>query len=259
MGRLDNKVAVITGGAGGLGKQTAQIFLNEGAKVSLVDLDKSKLDAVKEELGSENVLTVEADVTNEDDVKNYVEQTVDAFGSLDIFFNNAGIIGDIAPIDEQTLENFNKVTAINATGLFLGLKHVIPVMKEQESGSIINTSSVDGLRGSPILSPYSTSKHAVVGLTKTAALENAAHNIRVNSVHPAPVSGNMMQTVEKGLSKSQQNEEAAVKEALTESIPIGRYAEYDDIANVVLFLASDDSKFVTGSQYRVDGGMGATS
>lgn len=181
------------------------------------------------------------------------------FGSLDIFFNNAGIIGDVAPIDEQTLDNFNKVLSINATGIFLGLKHVIPVMKEQESGSIINTSSVDGLRGSPNLSPYATSKHAVVGLTKSAALENAAHNIRMNSIHPAPVSGSMMKTVESGLSTSQKSEEEKVKETLTESIPIGRYAESEDISNVVLFLASDDSKFVTGSQYRVDGGMGATS
>ncbi|KIH70872.1 SDR family NAD(P)-dependent oxidoreductase [Salinicoccus roseus] len=259
MGKLENKVAVITGGAGGLGKQTAQTFLNEGAKVSLVDLDKSKLDTVRKELGSDNIISIEADVTNEDDVKNYVEKTVDEFGSIDVFFNNAGIIGDIAPIDEQSLDNFNKVVSINATGVFLGLKHIIPVMKKQKNGSIINTSSVDGLRGSPNLSPYSTSKHAVVGLTKTAALENSEFNIRVNSVHPAPVTGNMMQTVEKGLSESQQNEEAEVKEALTESVPLGRYAESADIANVVLFLASDDSKFVTGSQYRVDGGMGATS
>ncbi len=259
MGRLDNKVAVITGGAGGLGKQTAQIFLDEGAKVSLVDLDKSKLDEVKEELGSDNVLTIKADVTNEDDVKNYVEKTVGEYGQIDVFFNNAGIIGGIAAIDEQSLDNFNKVTGINATGVFLGLKHVIPVMKEQKAGSIINTSSVDGLRGSPNLSPYSTSKHAVVGLTKTAALENSEFNIRVNSVHPAPVTGNMMQTVEKGLSESQQNEQTEVKEALTDSVPLGRYAEPEDIANVVLFLASDDSKFTTGSQYRVDGGMGATS
>lgn len=259
MGRLDGKVAMITGGAGGLGEQTAQMFINEGAKVSLVDLDISKLDQIKEDLGSDNIITIEADVTNEANVKHFVEQTVNEFDKIDIFFNNAGIIGEVDPIDEQPLGNFNKVLSINTTGVFLGLKHVIPVMKRQESGSIINTSSVDGLRGSPNLSPYSASKHAIVGLTKTAALENSEYNIRVNSIHPAPVTGDMMNTVEEGLSSAQENESSEVKEALTDSVPLGRYAESEDISNVVLFLASDDSKFITGSQYRVDGGMGATS
>lgn len=259
MGRLDNKVALITGGAGGIGKQTAQLFLEQGAKVALVDIDISTLNDIKEDLDSDNVITIEADVTEENDVKNYVDQTVDKFDTIDIFFNNAGIIGDVAPIEEQSLDNFNKVTSINSTGAFLGLKYVLPIMQKQEKGSIINTSSVDGLRGSPNLSPYAVSKHAVVALTKAAALENAEHNIRVNSVHPAPVTGGMMQTVEQGMSASQESEPEEVKDKLEESIPFGRYAESKDIANVVMFLASDDSEFVTGSQYRVDGGMGATS
>ncbi|SFE02695.1 NAD(P)-dependent dehydrogenase, short-chain alcohol dehydrogenase family [Lentibacillus persicus] len=259
MGRLDGKVAIITGAAGNLGKTTAQLFLNEGAKVSLVDMDKERLEQAKNELSSDNVMTVEANVTKENDVKNYVDQTVDKFGSVDIFFNNAGIIGEVGPLDEQSLDNFNKVLSINATGIFLGMKYVLPVMKNQQSGSIINTSSVDGLRGSPNMTPYATSKHAVVGLTKTASLEVAENNVRVNSVHPAPVSGEMMQTVHKGQGESQGNEVDKVEEEIKKSIPLGRYADSNNIANLVLFLASDESEFITGAEYRVDGGMGATS
>lgn len=259
MGRLEGKVAIITGGAGGIGKKAAEIFLREGAKVSLVDMDKEKLEEVQKDLSDDNVLIIEANVTKEDDVKNYVSQTVDKFGSVDIFFNNAGIIGDVGAIDEQSLDNFNKVLSINATGIFLGMKHVIPVMKKQQSGSIINTSSVDGLRGSPNMAPYATSKHAVVGLTKTASLEVAENNVRVNSIHPAPVSGGMMKTVEKGQSASQDSDVEQMEEEFSKSIPLGHYADAENIANLVLFLASDESRFITGAEYRVDGGMGATS
>ncbi|WP_449354822.1 SDR family NAD(P)-dependent oxidoreductase [Virgibacillus natechei] len=257
MGRLDGKVAIITGGAGNLGKTAAEKFLNEGAKVSLVDMDKSKLEQVQKELSDENVLIIEANVTKEEDVKNYVDQTVNKFGSVDVFFNNAGIIGEVGPIDQQSLENFNKVLSINAMGIFLGMKHVIPVMKKQQYGSIINTSSVDGLRGSPNMAPYATAKHAVVGLTKTASLEVAENNVRVNSIHPAPVSGDMMKTVHQGQSASQGNEDEQVQEEITKGIPLGHYADSKNIANLVLFLASDESEFITGAEYRVDGGMGA--
>ncbi|WP_010532369.1 SDR family NAD(P)-dependent oxidoreductase [Lentibacillus jeotgali] len=259
MGRLKGKVAIITGAAGNLGKQAAEIFLSEGAKVSLVDLDRPKLEQVQNELSDENVFIVEANVTKEEDVKNYVDQTVNKFGSVDIFFNNAGIIGEVGSIDQQSVDNFNKVLSINTMGIFLGMKHVIPVMKKQQQGSIINTSSVDGLRGSPNMAPYSASKHAVVGLTKTASLECAGNNIRVNSIHPAPVSGNMMKTVHQGQGTTQGNEEEQVEEEITKSIPLGHYADSKNIANLVLFLGSDESEFITGAEYRVDGGMGATS
>ncbi|UJL46358.1 SDR family oxidoreductase [Virgibacillus sp. NKC19-16] len=257
MGRLDGKVAIITGGAGNLGQKTAEIFLREGAKVSLVDMDKSKLEQAQKELSDENVMIVEADVTKEEDVKNYVDQTVDKFGSVDIFFNNAGIIGDVGSIDQQSLDNFNKVMSINATGIFLGMKYVIPVMKKQQHGSIINTSSVDGLRGSANMAPYATSKHAVVGLTKTAALEVAENSVRVNSIHPSPVSGNMMETIHQGQSALRGNEEEQIEGEYIKSIPLGHYADSKNIANLVLFLASDESEFITGAEYRVDGGFGA--
>lgn len=248
MGRLQDKVAVITGGAGGIGKVTAKRFLDEGASVVLVDLFEDALAEAKKELG-DNVLTVEADVTKEEDVQKYVDQTVEQFGKIDIFFNNAGIEGKVAPITEQKIEDFDQVMAVNVRGMFLGLQKVLPVMAKQQSGSIINTSSVAGLGGSPNVSPYITSKHAVVGLTKAAAVENAAHNIRVNSIHPSPVNTRMMRSLETGLEVDQAT--------MAKSIPLGRYGESEDISNLVVFLASDESTFITGVQYRIDGGMGA--
>lgn len=253
--RLKGKTVLITGGSGGIGKETAKLALEEGASVSLVDLDEAALESTKSDLNDlGNVLTIVADVSNEEDVKNYVEKTRDTFGSIDVFFNNAGIIGDVDFIHEQTLENFRNVLSVNIEGVFLGLKHVLHVMRDQESGSIINTSSVDGLRGSPGLVPYSTSKHGVVGLTKTAALENAGKKIRINSIHPSPVGTSMMDTVEEGLEGAEVDD---IKDQLESQIPLGKYADAEDIAQLVIFLGSDASEFITGSQYRVDGGMGA--
>ena len=153
MGKLEGKVAIITGAAGNIGKKAAEVFLREGAKVTLVDLDRSTLEQVQKELSNENIFIVEANVTNEKDVENYVKRTLDKFGSIDIFFNNAGIIGELGPIHQQSLDNFNKVLSVNATAVFLGMKYVIPVMKKQQSGSIINTSSVDGLEAAQIWRP----------------------------------------------------------------------------------------------------------
>ncbi|ASF38253.1 NAD(P)-dependent oxidoreductase [Halobacillus halophilus] len=256
MGRLDGQTAVITGGSGGIGKTTARLFLQEGAKVSLVDVDEEALKDAKSELDAYGeVMTVTADVTEEKDVQNYVEKTLDQFETIDIFFNNAGIEGEVRPITEQRVEDFDKVMNVNVRGVFLGLKHVMPVMTEKQDGSIINMSSVAGLMGSPGVAPYVTSKHGVVGLTKVAALEAAPSSVRVNSVHPSPVNTRMMRSLEKGFSP---DDAEAAKEEQTNAIPLNRYGETEDIAKVVLFLASDDSRFVTGSQYRVDGGMGAT-
>lgn len=255
MGKLAGKAAIITGGAGGIGKMTAEYFLKEGAKVSIVDMNQDALDEVKNDLEQYGeIMTVKADVTNEAEVKNYVKETVDNFGGVDVFFNNAGIEGKVAPIVEQSVEDFNKVLTVNTQGMFLGLKHVMPVMSKQKSGSIINTSSVAGLSGGPGLSPYAASKHAVVGLTKSAALEVASDNVRVNSIHPSPVNTRMMRSIEKGTNPENDSE---AKEGFKSGIPLGRYGETADISKLVLFLASDDSSFISGSQYRVDGGMGA--
>lgn len=252
MTRLKNKRAIITGGAGGIGSETAKLFLQEGAQVALVDLDQVALDEAAEMLSEYGkVATIAADVSDEADVERYVQEVKNELGGIDVFFNNAGIEGTVAPLTEQKVEDFDKVMAVNVRGMFLGLKHVMKAM-EGAGGSIINTSSVAGLSAGPGLAPYVASKHAVVGLTRNASAEGAGQGIRVNSVHPAPVNTRMMRSIEKG--SNPQNAEAA-KEEYESHVPLGRYGEPEDVARLVLFLASDEASFITGAQYVVDGGM----
>jgi len=255
MKRLQDKVAIITGGSGGIGKAVAERFLDEGASVMLVDIDQDGLDATRKALGGgDRIAIAKADVSNEADVERYVKATVDAFGRIDVFFNNAGIEGKVAPLEEQDIAMFDKVIAINVRGAYLGLKHVLPHMYRAGAGSVVNTSSVAGLDGSAGVLPYVTSKHALAGMTKVAALEAARHDVRVNSIHPSPVNTRMMRSLEAGFDP---DDAEAAKAGIEKTIPLGRYGEPADIANLVLFLASDESRFITGAQYRVDGGMGA--
>lgn len=249
--RFEDKVVLITGGTGGIGGATAKLFLKEGAKVAVVGRDDKVLEEMKQELG-EDILTIDADVTIEDDVKRYVDKTLEKFGKIDVFFNNAGMEGKVAPTPEQTAEDFRKVLDVNVVGVFLGLKYVIPAMKENGGGSIINTSSIAGLMGSPGVMPYVASKHAVVGITKTAALEVAKDHIRVNSVHPAPIDTRMMESLEKGFNP---NDSASARKDQEATIPLGRYGEPEEVAKLVMFLASDDASFITGGQYVIDGGL----
>lgn len=247
---LEGKTVLITGGAAGIGAATASAFLEAGAKVAVVDVDADALKqfAADAGAGEDRLVTITADVSQEEDVRAYVQKTIEAFGTIDVFFNNAGIEGKVAPIVDQEVEDFDRVIAINVRGVWLGLKHVLPVMYEQKSGSVINTSSVGGLvAGSMAVSPYVTSKFAVHGMTRVVATEAAPHGVRVNSVHPSPVNTRMMRSLEGGSGASQED--------IARAIPLGRYAEATDIANMVLFLASDRSSFVTGAQMVVDGGM----
>lgn len=248
--RFEDKVILVTGGTGNIGKAAIKLFYEEGGKVAAVGTNDDKLKKLQEEF--EGILTIKADVTKEEDAKRYVAETVEKFGKLDIAFLNAGIVGPVNNIEDMPLEDFKKTMDINVDGVFLGMKYVIPEMKKNGGGSIINTSSVAGLGGSPGLSQYVASKHAVIGLTKSAAKEVGQFNIRVNSVHPSPVDNEMMRGIESGYDA--ENPEA-VKAAQTQMIPLRRYAVEEDVAKVVAFLASDDSAFVTGSQYRIDGGM----
>jgi len=250
MNKLKNKVAIITGGAGSIGKITAKLFLDEGAKVMLVDLSEKALKEAVVELESANVKFCVADVAKAEEVKHYVSETVKVLGKIDVFFNNAGIEGVVKPIIDYPEEMFDKVIAVNVRGVWLGNKYVLPQMND--GGSIIITSSVAGLLGSPNVSAYITSKHASVGIMRATAVEAAPRKIRVNSVHPSPVDNRMMRSLEEGFSPGHG---AEVKEQLELTIPLGRYAEPIDIAKLVLFLANDDSQFITGTTQVVDGGI----
>jgi len=250
MARLENKVAVITGGSGAIGTTTAKLFLKEGAKVVLVDINEDALRQAATELDSKDVTYVAADVTKAEDVQKYVQHAVKTFGKVDVFFNNAGIEGVVKPIEEYPEADFDKVIAVNVKGVWLGMKYILPEMND--GGSIINTSSVAGLAGSPSVSAYVTSKHAVVGLTRSVAIEAAPRGIRVNSIHPAPVDNRMMRSLEEGYAPGAAEQ---VKKDFEAAVPLKRYATNDDIAQGVLYLASDESKFMTGTKLVLDGGM----
>lgn len=251
MARLEGKVAVITGGAGGIGKAAAKRFVAEGADVLLVDLDEAALAQACQEIGSNKVSFFAGDVSRADDNLAMVAVATERYGGVDTFLANAGIEGDVASILDYDEARFDQVMAVNVKGPFLGLKAVIPAMARRGGGSVIITSSVAGIRGAPGVAPYVTSKHAVIGLMKSAAKEVAAQNIRVNTVNPSPVETRMMRSLEEGMAPGAAEQAKAAMEA---SIPMGRYALPEDIANVMLFLASDDSSFITGSVYMADGG-----
>lgn len=251
--RLKNKSIVITGGAGGIGLATAQKMLEEGAdEILLVDLEEDRLKEASAELNSEEVYFIAADVSKNDGVKKYTEKAIDLFGKIDVLFLNAGIEGVVKPLSEYPENTFDKVMDVNVKGVWLGMKYAFPYMKENGGGSIIITSSVAGLEGTPNVIGYVTSKHATIGAMKVGALEGAEDNIRVNTIHPSPVDNRMMRSLEEGFAPGAAE---AAKEEFEQSIPLGRYGTNEDMADLVLFLASDESKFITGAQYVIDGGM----
>lgn len=252
MNKLKNKVAIITGGAGGIGKATAKLFLEQGAKVMLVGRTERSLKNVIDEFNNPNICYCVADVSKSEDTKKYVAETLSKFGKIDLFFNNAGIEGISKSIAEYPEDIFDQVISVNLKGVWLGCQHVIPKMSD--GGSVIITSSVAGLKGFTGLGAYVASKHAVVGIMRTAALENADRKIRVNTIHPGPVNTRMMRSIEKDISPDDPKE---AQKAFEAGVPFGRYAEANEIAQLVIFLASDESKYITGTRQVIDGGMNA--
>lgn len=251
MNRLEGKVAIVTGGAGGIGSAVGALFDSEGASVLLVDRDEAALQTAAAAIASNRVAIYSADVTRPDDNERMVRTAVERFGGVDILIANAGIEGSVRSIADSNIEDFDRVMAVNVRGVWLGLKHAMPEIAKRGGGSIVITSSVMGVGGGANLAPYVTSKHAVIGLMRSAALEGAPLNVRVNTVNPAPVETRMMRSLEEGMAPGQGE---LAHEATRQRIPLGRYAEPDDIARIMLFLASPDAEFLTGGVYMADGG-----
>ena len=251
------KVALITGGGGGIGRAAALGFAGGGAKVVVAEFDQSAGEAsvglVRQRGGEARF--VRADVTRSGDVQNYVKATLDAYGSIDCFFNNAGIEGKVAPTQEYDELVFDAVIGVNLKGVFLGLRHVLPVMVKQGHGAVVNTASVAGLFGGPGMAAYVASKHGVLGLTKVASADVARLGVRVNAVCPGPVETRMMRSLEEQFVPGHPGQ---AKEQMQATIPLGRYGQPEEVADVMLFLASDQGRYCTGGVYMVDGGVSAT-
>lgn len=246
MGRLDNKVAIITGAAGGMGKADALLFAKEGAKVAITDLQEDKIQEVVAEIQASGgeAIGFKQNVASEEDWIRVVDETVRKYGKIDILVNNAGI-SNATPFMDLTVEGWEKTMSINVTSIFLGQKYVIPHMIEAGGGSIINISSIAGLTGGSGAGPYTASKGAVRMLTKATAVDFAQHNIRCNSIHPGYIETPM--TID--LFKNEQ-----MMQWFQSQTPLPRLGKPEDIANGALFLASDESSYITGIELPIDGG-----
>ena len=251
------QVAIVTGAANGIGRAAALAFAARGAKVVAVDRDAEGVARTAQTIQQQGgtALGVGADVTKSGDVARYVKAAVDAYGRVDCFFNNAGIEGTVAPVAEYDEDVFDAVIGVNVKGVFLGLRHVLPVMIAQGRGAVVNTGSIAGLVGTPGMGAYVASKHAVLGLTKAVSGEVARQGVRVNAVCPGPVDTRMIHAIEAMIDPADAN---AVGARYQGSIPLGRYSTVEEIANMVLFLCSDLASGVTGAQYVVDGGRTST-
>lgn len=242
MGRVDGKVVLISGGARGQGAHEAALLIDEGANVMIGDIRQEEGSAVATRLG-DRCRYVPLDVTDESDWERAVDATLDTWGRLDVLVNNAGIV-DMTPIEDTTREAYERIIAVNQTGTFLGMRSVIDAMKDN-GGSIINISSTAGLMGVPGVMAYSASKWAVRGMTKSAALELARYGIRVNSVHPGVIDTDMVRDP---------NVNSHDADAACAKFPIPRIGRPEECANMVLFLASDESSYSTGAEFVLDGG-----
>lgn len=256
MGRVAGKAALITGASGGLGRAMAWMLTREGAKVAVTDVDVAGAEALAAEINAEipgAAFAFAHDVTDEDQWIDVVARAAEAMGGLSILINNAGIGGSLLWAEKDTLENWRKVQAINLESVMLGCKHAMPHLRASGAGSIVNISSVAGLAAAPGMGAYNATKAAVWMYTKTVALEaaKAGWNVRCNSVHPVFIKTPILDP----FIAMAGGDETTAHEKLARGIPMKRIGEPDDVAWCVIYLASDESKFVTGAEFKIDGGM----
>lgn len=242
MTRLNGKVAIITGAARGMGAAHAKKFIENGAKVVVTDILEDAGEALVKELG-ENAIFIKHDVTSEADWETVVEKTQEKFGTLDILVNNAGIDVPEQNIEDVETEQYRKIIDINQTAVFFGMRAVAPLMKKNKKGSIVNISSLAGIVGANQKIAYTASKFAVRGMTKAAALELGEYNIRVNSVHPGFIATDMTNHL--------------INDELEQAFPMKRAGRVEEVSDMVLYLASDEASYSTGTEFVIDGGMGA--
>jgi 3alpha(or 20beta)-hydroxysteroid dehydrogenase len=244
---LDGKVAVISGGARGQGEAEARLFAAEGARVVIADVLDEDGTTVAKDIGA-SALYLHLDVTDELQWQAAVDKAIDAFGAIDILVNNAGIFA-INPLATTSLEEYRRIIDVNQVGVFLGMKAVASHMTARATGSIINISSIAGLRGNPGTISYTASKFAVRGMTKVVSHELAPFGVRVNSIHPGLIETAMLKQISDVVPGGE--------ERMKQNVPLGSLADADDVAKLALFLASDDSRYCTGAEFVVDGGMTA--
>ncbi|KAA9089441.1 glucose 1-dehydrogenase [Microbacterium radiodurans] len=256
--RFTDKTILITGGGSGLGRATAVRLATEGANLALVDVSEPGLaatvDAIREVAPDARVITTVADVSDEAQVQDYVDAAKNEFGRIDGFFNNAGIEGKQNLTEDFTADEFDKVVAINLRGVFLGLEKVLPIMREQGSGSVVNTASVGGIRGVGNQSGYAAAKHGVVGLTRNSAVEYGRYGVRLNAIAPGAIWTPM---VENSMKQIDPDNPRKAAEEFIQANPTKRYGEAPEIAAVVAFLLSDDASYVNATVLPIDGGQSA--
>ena len=253
--RLKNKTAVISGATGGIGEATSKLFSAEGANVVMVGRDEEKLNTLYNSFDDKSKLsTYVADSNNEDSIKDCITFAKDKYGSIDVVFANAGTEGEVKPLTEYTKDEFNDVLSVNVIGVWLYMKYALPIMQNQKNGSFIAVASAAGVVGFNGTCPYVASKHAVCGMIKTACIENGPFNVRVNALAPGPVDNRMMRSLEEQLNPEDPD---SVREMIMQQLPLQKYATNEDIANLALFLGSDDSSNSSGGVYLSDGGFTA--
>jgi meso-butanediol dehydrogenase / (S,S)-butanediol dehydrogenase / diacetyl reductase len=252
-GKLDGRVAVVTAGGSGIGASTARRFALEGASVVIADLSGTRAEKVTGEVKANGgrAVCLKMDAADPDGVQAAIKLALDTYGRLDIMFNNAGM-AEVASVEDISLESWNRVLAVTLTSTFLGIKYSLPIMRKQGRGAIVNTASISGTRGDYGMASYNAAKAGVINLTRSAALENAKHNIRVNCVCPGAINTRAPEL----LGKDKADEFRRIQRA---AHPVGRMGEPEEIANTVLFLASDEASFITGAAIVADGGVTAST